>query len=284
MRFEIGGTNMDENNKMPAVVLITGASAGIGSALAREYARRGNDLVLVARRKDRLEALAEELHSTHGVNCHCIGMDLSTPEAPAAIESELKQRQLEVEVLVNNAGYGVPGAYLSQPWQVHQGFLQIMVTTVAELGWRLVGPMRDRGHGRIINISSVAGHMPGTAGHTLYGAVKSWMIRFSESLSLEMEKHGVSVTAICPGFTLSEFHDVTGTREQVSRMPAYMWMTAEEVARQAVEAAERGDRVFINGRVNRFIAWMARYLPRGVVYRVLSRQSKHFRNASDNRH
>lgn len=246
--------------------------------MARELARRGYDLVLTARRVERLEELARELESEHGARTAVIPADLARAAAPAAIEAALEDQKLEVDVLVNNAGYGVTGVYLSRPWEVHDAFLQVMVRAVAELTWRLTGPMRERGHGRVINIASLAGLLPGAGGHTLYAAVKAWMISFSESLSVEMEGHGVTVTAICPGFTYSEFHDVIQMREQVSRLPDYMWMSAEEVAVQALDAAERGDKVYVNGRLNRFIAWLGRHLPRSVVYRMMAKRARDFRN------
>ena len=258
--------------------LVTGASAGIGEAIARELARRDYDVILTARRTDRLQRLASELESKGGIRATVLTADLSRPDAPAAIEDALRERDLEVDMLVNNAGYGVTGAYTSRPWQVHQEFLQVMVGAVAELTWRLVGPMRRRGHGAVVNIASLAGLLPGTGGHTLYGAVKAWMISFSESLGFEVEEDGVTVTAVCPGFTYSEFHDVNEMREQVSKLPDYMWMSAEEVASQAIDAAERGERVYVNGRVNRAIDWLARHLPRSVVYRLMRQRAASFRD------
>ena len=253
--------------------LITGASAGIGAALAREYAYWGCDLVLVARRQDRLETIARALRDEFGCRCLVAPADLADPESPAAIAAALEARDYQVDILVNNAGYGVPGSYLAPDWSAHWDFLQVMVTSVAELTYRLLDPMTSRGHGRIVNIASVAGLLPGSAGHTLYGAVKAWMINFSESLAFELADTGVTVTAVCPGFTHSEFHDVTGTREKVQRMPKFMWMSAETVARQAYQAAERGDLVYVTGRVNRLIAILFRGLPRPLAYWLVRRRS-----------
>lgn len=257
--------------------LITGASAGIGAAIARELARRGYNLILTARRAERLEELAGKLESRYSVRTAVVRADLARPDAAATIEAAVNDLGLTVDMLVNNAGYGVTGAYVSRSWQVHETFLQVMVRAVAELTWRFAGPMRERGHGRIVNIASLAGLLPGADGHTLYGAVKAWMISFSEALASELEEHGVTVTAVCPGFTYSEFHDVNDMRQQVSQLPDYMWMGAEDVARQAVDAAERGDKVYVNGRVNRFIAWLGRHLPPKAVYSILARATSRTR-------
>ena len=203
--------------------LITGASAGIGAELSRQLAQSGWNLVLIARREERLAAAAETLSAEHGVQVEVLACDLADADAAATICAWLKARSLDVDWLINNAGYGVAGKFLASEWRVHRDFLQVMVGTVTELTWRLAEPMTRRGAGRITNIASLAGLMPATAGHTLYGPVKAWMIRFSEALALELNGRGVQVTAVCPGFTYSEFHDVVGTREQVSRLPKFLW-------------------------------------------------------------
>ncbi len=257
--------------------LVTGASAGIGAAIAGEYARRGVHLVLSARRADRLQALAARLQREHGVKVQVLVADLADPGAPQRIAAELQARAVQVDILVNNAGYGVPGLYLHSPWAVHAAFLQVMVTAVAELTHRLAPGMRARGYGRVLNVASLAGHVPATPGHTLYVPVKAWMVRFSEALAFELAGDGIRVCALCPGFTWSEFHDVAGTRAQVARLPGFMWQSAELVARQGIEALERGQVVHITGAVNRFIALSVRVLPRALVYRVLRAQAHRFR-------
>ncbi|MBD8526836.1 SDR family NAD(P)-dependent oxidoreductase [Pseudomarimonas arenosa] len=255
--------------------LITGASAGIGETFARQLAQAGHPLVLCARRRDRLEALAADL--SQKVRCEIVVADLEAPDSAERLAEELERRGIEVGYLVNNAGYGVPGEFLSKDWQVHQRSLQLMLTGVCELSWRLLPGMRQRGFGRVINVASLAGHLPGSAGHTLYAAIKSFLIKFSQSLALENETHGVKVMALCPGFTYSEFHDVTGTRGQVSKMPSYMWMTAEDVVRDGLRAIERGEIVHINGRLNRMIARLFAWLPSGLALRLIRKQSKNFR-------
>ncbi|HEX7485697.1 MAG TPA: SDR family oxidoreductase [Vicinamibacterales bacterium] len=257
--------------------LVTGASGGIGAALARVFAANGFDLVLTARRTDRLQSLAEELRAAHGCSVHVIAADLADPGAPARIFDETTRLGLTIDALVNDAGYGLPGGFLHSTWGQHRDFIQVMVTAVAELCYRFAPAMVARQRGWIINVGSVAGLVPGSAGHTLYGAVKSLVIRFSQSLALELRAQGVNVTALCPGFTYSEFHDANGMRGEVSQLPKWMWMDADTVAKQAYDAVVRGDIVCINGRVNRATVLLARYAPDWLVNQVLKRVAKKFR-------
>jgi short-subunit dehydrogenase len=256
---------------------VTGASSGIGQAFAEALARRGHALILTARRRDRLEALAERLGRAHGIDAHVIAADLADSAAPPALVGEIASRGLTVDILVNNAGYGVPGRYDKPSWDVHAAFVQVMVTAVCHLTYLLLPGMVDRRWGRIVNIASLAGHLPAPAGHTLYAASKAFLIRFSEALHAERAADGINTTAVCPGFTYSEFHDVTGTREQMKGMPRWMWMDAATVAEQGLEAVMRGDPVYINGRMNRTIARLVRVMPQGVVRRAVARSGRQYR-------
>jgi hypothetical protein len=261
--------------------LVTGASAGIGAAFARELAMRGHDLVLTARRTERLEALAQELGAAHGSAVTVLAGDLADPAEPRRLAEALAQRGLEVDWLINNAGYGVPGHFEDSPWQVHADFLQVLLNGPTELAWRLLPGMQRRGYGRIVNVASLAGHVPGTAGHTLYAAVKAYMIKFSQSLALENRSRGVNACALCPGFTKSEFHDVTGTRAKVDRMPRYMWQSAEEVVREGIAAVERGEPVWVAGRLNRAIKAVVELLPDRVALALTTRHARNYRNQSE---
>jgi len=261
--------------------LVTGASAGIGEAFAVELARRGYAVVLTARRADRLEALAATLRAKYGVESRAIACDLADPAAPERLFRETESAGIAIDFLVNNAGYGVPGSLVSQPWDKHRDFIQVLMTAPVELCYRYLPGMRERRAGHIVNVASLAGHVPGSAGHTLYGASKAFLVRFSQSLALESLGHDVHVTAVCPGFTYSEFHDVVGSRGIVSKMPKFMWMSAEEVARQGLDASLRGDIVYVNGRVNRFIKSFMKVLPDPLALAVMKRQSRRFRAASD---
>lgn len=256
--------------------LVTGASSGIGAAIAREYASRGVPTILVARRRERLEALARDLSA--GAPSIAIAEDLADPGAPARLHATLAERGLRVGILVNNAGYGVPGRYLSSDWKVHADFLQVMQTAVAELTWRFLPAMEADGWGRILNVASLAGLVPSSAGHTLYGANKAWLIRFSEALALEMVPKGVHVTALCPGFTYSEFHDVNGMREKVSRLPRALWLDSAAVARIGVEACEAGRMRVVSGGANRVIAALSKYLPEPLARALVAGKAKDFRD------
>lgn len=262
-------------------MLITGASAGIGEACAREWAKQGWDLILTARRVERLQALADVLRSEHGCDAAVISADLADPLAPGALVQTIEARGLTVDGLINNAGYGVPGSFLSAQWRTHADFLRVLLWAPTELTHRLLPGMQQRGFGRIINVASLAGLVPSTAGHTLYGATKSYLIRFSQSLAQETAEHGVHVLALCPGFTYSEFHDVNGMRSTVSTMPRYMWMDARSVAVEAHRASERGQMMLVNGRWNRFVAGLVKLLPDRIALALARRQAHRFRKTGD---
>ncbi|WP_329743071.1 SDR family NAD(P)-dependent oxidoreductase [Dyella sp. A6] len=257
--------------------LVTGASSGIGAAFAQALAARGHDLVLTARRADRLEALAESLRQSHACQVTVLAADLAAPAAPKALCEALQQRGLAVDWLINNAGYGVPGSFTGNAWQIHADFLQVLLTAPTELAWLLLPGMRERGYGRIVNVASLAGHVPGTAGHTLYAASKSYLIRFSESLALENRDRNVHVCALCPGFTYSEFHDVTGTRTLMNKLPGFMWQSAEAVVAEGIAAVEHGDAVHVTGRVNRTIKAIFKLVPDRLARALSARQAKRYR-------
>lgn len=257
--------------------LVTGASAGIGRAFAVELAKDGYDVVLTARRRERLEELADDLRGAHGATCHVVEADLADPEAPAALHARTRELGLGLDFVVNNAGFGVPGYYARTSWTDQRDFLQVLLVAVAHLTHLVLPGMIERRFGRIVNVASLAGLVPGSAGHTLYGATKSFLIKLSESLSLELRGTGVHVSAVCPGFTYSEFHDVVGNRSQVSKLPKVLWMDAETVARQGIDAVERGDAVYVNGFVNRTIARIVRHAPPRFALGVMGRQSRRIR-------
>lgn len=258
--------------------LVTGASSGIGKEFCHQLAAGGYHLVLVARRTDRLHALANELRAAHGTACLILPSDLSEPDAARDIARRLQKEDISIEFLVNNAGYGVPGRFIEPDWKAHQDFIQVLISVVCELTWRLLPAMQEMNKGYVVNVASVAGLVPGSEGHTLYGASKSFLIRFSESLALENTRLGVNVSALCPGFTHSEFHDVTGTREMMKKMPDFMWLSAEEVVRYGIAAVQRKKprTVAIPGFFYRALVTLNRFVP-GFGQWSVKRTSKRFR-------
>ncbi len=257
--------------------LVTGASAGIGAEFARQLAARGCNLVLTARRADRLQALASDLCAKHGIEADVIADDLADPAAPARIAAAATSNGRAVDILINNAGYGVPGRYDKVDWDTHARFMQVLVTAPLRLCHLLLPAMRQRGYGRIVNVASLAGLVPATPGNTLYGPAKAFLMRVSQALATENRAHGVHVCALCPGFTHSEFHDVSQARGLVSKLPGWMWSDADDVVRQGLDAVERGRVVCVPGRANRAIKTLMDLLPDRAALGLVARRARHFR-------
>ncbi len=261
--------------------LITGASSGIGEALAWEFAAGGWDVALAARRADKLETLAGALRERHGAECLVIATDLADPAAPAAVLHAIADAGRVVDGLVNNAGYGLTGGFQNTGWAEQSRFLQIMTHAPAEFAHRVFADMVARGYGRILNIASIAGLVPGMAGQTLYSPAKAFLIKMSEALAAEAEAEDVdlNVCALCPGLTRTEFFDVNGMGASVEdTTPRALWQSAEEVARIGYEAVMRGTVVQVCGGPNKAITFAARMLPPAVGRRMTARRTKRFRH------
>jgi short-subunit dehydrogenase len=260
------------------LALVTGASAGIGASFARILASHGYDVALTARRADRLDKLAEEVSLRSGVEVLTVTADLAEPDAPDQILDFLTAHGRTVDVLINNAGYGLPGAYADTRWDDQRAVIQVMVTAPSELAHRVLPGMIHRGFGRIVNVASLAGLVPGAAGHTLYGAVKAFMVRFTQSLHLETQGQGVHVSALCPGFTFSEFHDVAGTRAQITQStPPWLWLGADEVAAAGYEAVEANRAICVPGAPNKAIAAVVKLIPDDWALALMASQGARFR-------
>lgn len=256
------------------VALITGASAGIGAALARIYAAEGWDLILTARREAPLQALAEEL-ARLGAVATVLTEDLADPAAPRRLFDAVQKRGLTVDGLINNAGYSRTAGFLNTDPADHRAMTQVMLAAPIELGRLFAPAMVERGYGRILNVASLAGQMPATGGDTLYGPIKSFLIKASQGLHLELRGTGVHVTALCPGYTLTEFHDVNGTRQEVSSAyPAWMWQTAEHVARVGYAACEANRPKVTPGVMNNVLAGLAKHLPDRVALNMVGGHAK----------
>lgn len=259
------------------LALVTGASSGIGAEFARLLAGRGFDLALTARRADRLDALARELRG-RGTTVITVVEDLSTPGAVDRILASVAGEGRTVDVLVNNAGFGVPGSYAPSAWTAQAASLQLMLVSVCELTHKTLPGMLDRRWGRIVNVASLAGLVPGAAGHTLYAATKAFLIKFSQSLHLETQGTGVEACAVCPGFTFTEFHDVNGTRERVTAgTAAWMWRDAPFVAAEGWRATEAGRAVVVPGAANKGVAALVKLLPDDLALAIMAKNSARIR-------
>ncbi|EFQ84803.1 oxidoreductase, short chain dehydrogenase/reductase family protein [Aeromicrobium marinum DSM 15272] len=256
--------------------LVTGASAGIGAAFAELLAAEGHDLIVVARRAERLEELAERLTAEHGITCTVLTADLTDPGAPEALMTTIGERGLTVDVLINNAGMSSSTAFADAPWSGLVGEIQLMVTAVTQLAHLVVPGMKERGHGRIVNLSSLAAFAP-PGESLLYTGIKTYVLAMSQALDMELMPHGVHVTALCPGFTHSEFHDVMGTRDSASALPSILWQQPEAVVREGWDAVNKGKPVCVPGAVNKVISHAMRPVPFRAQY-VLGRSLNPFKH------
>ena len=255
--------------------LVTGASAGIGSELARVFAAEGWDLALTARREDRLEALADELKAAHGCEVITVPADLAEAGACDAILAAVARRGRVVSGLVNNAGYGLNGGFTKVGWPDEAAMLQVMLTAVVEMSHKVLPGMTERGFGRILNVASLAGMLPASPGQTLYTPIKAFLVRFSQTLCLETHGTGVHVTALCPGFTFTEFHDVNKSRAKLQKLtPRWLWRDAAVVAREGFAAVQAGRPVCITGAPNRAIAVLSRLLPESLALSLAARAQR----------
>jgi uncharacterized protein len=227
------------------VGLVTGASAGIGRELARGLAARGHSLVLVARRRDRLEQLAAELSDEHGVSADAIPADMADAEERDRLAAEVEHRGLTVDVLVNNAGFGIYRAFADSDRERELEQVRLLVEAVVDLNARYVPGMVERRRGAVINIGSTSGFQP-LQGSGTYAASKSFVLFHSEALHEEVRSHGVTVTAVCPGPVHTEFQE-TSEPLFMSRIPKLLHNTAEAVADEALRAVEDGKRTVVPG-------------------------------------
>ena len=238
--------------------LVTGPTSGIGLAFAHRLAGRGHDLVLVSRTRERLEALAVELHEKYGVRADVLVADLGRREQLAIVEERVADVARPVDLVVNNAGFGLKRPFLENTIEEEQYLLDTHVTAVLRLTHAALRPMVVRGSGAVVNVSSVAGYLPrGT-----YSAAKAYVTSLSEWADLTYRDRGVRVMALLPGFTRTEFHQ----RMEVSQdsAPAWLWLDVERLVDEALRDLERGRRVSIPSKRYKVLAALARYTPAGV--------------------
>jgi uncharacterized protein len=243
--------------------LVTGATSGIGHAFCRELAERGNDLVIVARHRARLENVSDELRARYSVNVEILAADLSKRAQLRRVADRLADRDRPVNLLVNNAGFVVNKSLLKGDLAEEEAMLDVLCRAVLVLSHTAALSMKERGRGHIINVSSVAGFVPTST----YGAAKAWVTAFTETLAHDLAGSGVSATALCPGFTHTEFHERASL--DVSRLPDALWLEADWLVRECLDDVRAGKVVSVPGMQYKVIAGVAQIVPRSLV-RALS--------------
>src|SRR5438094_2215714 len=243
--------------------LITGASSGIGEAFARKLAALGQDLLLVARSEDKLIALCNELGRNHNIRAQYVALDLSEPDAPTRLIAETRERNLEIDLLINNAGFGSMGDFAKLDPGLELKMIDLNVRSLVELTHRFLQPMRERRSGRIINVASAAGFQ-GVPFMATYAATKAFVLSFSEALWEENRPYGIRVMALCPGVTETNFFEAS----RMQRPPARISQTAEEVVETALRALRRGKSSVISGWTNFFMVESERLVPRSLILRA----------------
>jgi short-subunit dehydrogenase len=249
---------------MTKTALITGASSGLGAEFARQLAVRGADLVLVARDKEALDAVAAPLRAKYGVAVEVLAADLTVPRQRDKVVTRVADPDRPIEVLVNNAGYGLPLAFELNTIDDEVRHLALHVEAPMRLAHAALGQMLARGSGRIINVASVAGFIPrGT-----YGAVKAWVISFSRWANVRYAQRGVTVTAVCPGFVHTSFHERLGLPRGQEGIPDAMWLNAPDVVRDALRDAGRGKAVSIPSLRYKLLVALTRLVPASIVVKA----------------
>ena len=240
-----------------STALITGATAGIGHEYAVQLAARGHDLVLVARDVARLDLVADELRRAHQVEVEVLPADLTDRADLARVEARLADHDRPVDLLVNNAGFGLKKRFLDNTADEETAMLEVLVTAVLRLSHAALGAMAERGHGGIINVSSVAAFLPRGS----YSAAKAWVNSFSEWAHMEYGPRGVTVMSLCPGFTKTEFHE----RMQVTRGDGFMWLDVEFLVRKSLEDFDKGRAFSIPGAQYKTIIALTKAIPNRVL-------------------
>lgn len=239
--------------------LVTGASSGLGADFARELAGRGCNVVLVARREEPMQAIAAALESAHGVATRVIAMDLADPSAPEALAARLRADDVEVDVLVNNAGFGVYGPFLEIPWERELQMIELDVVALVHMTKVFAAGMAARGTGWILQVASIGAFQP-TPSYACYSAAKSFVLSFGEAIAHELRPKGVRVCTVCPGVTATEFLAVAG--QETTLYQRMMMMQSPAVVRSAVKALLRGRTSVTPGFGNAFSAFSMRFTPR----------------------
>ena len=243
--------------------LVTGATSGIGLEISRDLARRGYNLILVARTKENLSKTSRELTKEYNIKCDYFSSDLSLINSPEEIYQFTSQKQYNVEILINNAGYALPNAFHVNSMEDEEKCLRVLGTSVIALTKKYINDMISNGGGKIMIVSSVAAFAPASSLQSLYGPVKTFMNRFSESLNF-YNKYGITSTAVCPGYTVTNFHTASGVQEEMDSVPSFLKKSAKRIAQEGVDAMLKGKKVSVPTKTWKIIVLLLKIIPHSV--------------------
>ena len=249
-----------------STALITGPTAGIGKSIAYQLAEKGYDLFLVARREDRLQDLKSDIEDKFQVQVHYLKSDLTSPDAPKEIYDYGKTLNLDISILVLNAGYQINTKLEEATLQEEEDCLRVLGLSVIMQSKLYIKDLMSRGGGNIMVVSSMAGFSPpSTEFAILYGPVKTFMNRFVEALNGAYNKNNIYSTALCPGFTVTEFHTMSGTQDRMDKVPSFMKLSADQVAQEGIDGMFKNKEIVIPGNLNRFLISVLRFFPTGAI-------------------
>ena len=248
--------------------LVTGATSGIGLEISKDLAKRGYNLILVARTRDKLDSLSSELASEYNIDCDFFSSDLTLINSPNEIYEYTSQKKYNVNILINNAGYALPNAFHENSLEDEEKCLRVLGTSVIALTKKYINDMISNGGGKIMIVSSVAAYAPASSLQSLYGPVKTFMNRFSESLSF-YNKYGISSTAVCPGYTVTNFHTASGVQAEMDSVPGFLKKSAKRIAQEGVDAMFKGKKVNVPTKTWKVIVFLLKIIPHSV-FRLVS--------------
>ena len=243
--------------------LVTGATSGIGLEISKDLAKRGYNLILVARTKENLSKTFRELTKEYNIKCDYFSSDLTLINSPEEIYHFTSQKHYNVEILINNAGYALPNAFHINSMEDEEKCLRVLGTSVIALTKKYINDMISNGGGKIMIVSSVAAFAPASSLQSLYGPVKTFMNRFSESLNF-YNKYGITSTAVCPGYTVTNFHTASGVQEEMDSVPSFLKKSAKRIAKEGVDAMLNGKKVSVPTKTWKIIVFLLKIIPHSV--------------------
>ena len=248
--------------------LVTGATSGIGLEISKDLAKRGYNLILVARTRNKLESVSTELTNEYNVDCDFFASDLTLINSPSEIYEYTCKKKYNVNILINNAGYALPKAFHENSLEDEEKCLRVLGTSVIALTKKYINDMISNGGGKIMIVSSVAAYAPASSLQSLYGPVKTFMNRFSESLSF-YNKYGITSTAVCPGYTVTNFHTASGVQAEMDSVPGFLKKSAKRIAQEGVDAMFKGKKVSVPTKTWKVIVFLLKIIPHSV-FRLVS--------------